>query len=43
MAQGDEFLFLVAKQAVLSGLKNDQDTILYRQAVLKDCLRNYPL
>jgi len=40
MAGGDEFLFQVAKQAVLSGLQNDCDAILYRQAVLKDCLQN---
>jgi DNA mismatch repair ATPase MutS len=41
MAGSDEFLFQVAKQGVLSGLENDLDTIRYRQAVLKDCLRNY--
>ena len=40
MAGGDEFLLQVAKQAVLSGLQNDLETILYRQAVLKDCQRN---
>lgn len=40
MAGADEFLFEVAQQAVLSGLGNDVDTILYRQAVLKDCLKN---
>ncbi len=43
MARGDEFLFQVAKQALLSGLGNDPDTILYRQAILKDCLKNPPL
>ena len=41
MAGRDTFLFQVAKQAVLSGLQNDLETILYRQAVLKDCLRHY--
>jgi hypothetical protein len=41
MARGDEFLFSVVKQAVLSGLQDDLETILYRQKVLKDCLRNY--
>ncbi len=41
MACGDSFLFEVARQAVLSSLRNDADTILYRQAVLQDCLRNY--
>ena len=40
MALGDEFLFEVAKKAVLSGLDNDLDTILYRQNILKDCLKN---
>jgi DNA mismatch repair ATPase MutS len=40
MALGDEFLFEVAKKAVLSGLNNDLDTILYRQNILKDCLKN---
>ena len=39
MAGGDEFLLRVAQQAVLSGLRNDVETILYRQEVLKDCLR----
>jgi DNA mismatch repair ATPase MutS len=41
MALGDEFLFQVAKQAMLSGLQTDLDTIHYRQAVLNDCSRNY--
>ncbi len=40
MALGDEFLFAVAKKAVLSGLHNDLDTIRYRQNILKDCLKN---
>lgn len=39
MALGDNFLFEVARKAVLSSL-NDLDTILYRQKILKDCLRN---
>jgi len=39
MALGDDFLFEVAKKAVLSGL-NDLDTIRYRQHILKDCLKN---
>lgn len=39
MAQGDDFLFEVAKRAVLSGLDNDMETILYRQDILKDCLK----
>lgn len=40
MAADDRFLFDVARTALLSGLKNDSDTILYRQDVLKDCLKN---
>ncbi len=39
MALGDEFLFEVAKKAVSSSL-NDLVTILYRQNILKDCLKN---
>lgn len=39
MSAKDEFLFDVAKKAVLSGL-NDIDAILYRQSILKDCLNN---
>ena len=39
MAQGDKYLFEVAKKAVLSSI-NDLDTILYRQNILKDCLNN---
>jgi DNA mismatch repair ATPase MutS len=40
MADADEFVFEVAQQALLSGLRNDLDTILYRQAILRDCLKN---
>lgn len=40
MALGDEFLFEVSKAAVLSGLNNDLETMLYRQNILKDCLKN---
>ena len=39
MSPGDEFLFDVAKKAVLSSVI-DKDTILYRQDILKDCLKN---
>jgi DNA mismatch repair ATPase MutS len=39
MARGDKFLFEVAKTAILSGL-GDLDDILYRQNILKDCLKN---
>jgi len=40
MAGNDEFLFDVARQALFSGLRNDIDTILYRQEIVKDCLKN---
>jgi MutS domain V len=40
MAGEDEFLFDVAQRAILSGLRNDVDTILYRQQVVQDCLKN---
>ena len=40
MALGDKFLFEVAKKAVFSGLDDDLDTILYRQNILRDCLKN---
>jgi DNA mismatch repair ATPase MutS len=40
MAGGDEFVFEVAEQALLTGLQSDLDTILYRQSILKDCLKN---
>jgi DNA mismatch repair ATPase MutS len=39
MAVRDEFIYEVAKKAVLSGL-SDPDTIRYRQNILKDCLKN---
>ena len=40
MASNDEFLLAVARKALLDGLRNDVDTILYRQEVLKDCLNS---
>jgi hypothetical protein len=40
MASGDKFLFQVAKVAILSGGNDDLHTILYRQNVLRDCLKN---
>lgn len=40
MAADDEFVWEVAQQAILGAMHNDMDTILYRQAVLGDCLRN---
>jgi DNA mismatch repair ATPase MutS len=39
MAAGDEFLFEMAKRAVLSSL-TDPDAIAYRQQVLADCLEH---
>jgi len=39
MALGDDFLLEMARKAVLSSL-NDPDSILYRQSILKDCLKN---
>ncbi len=40
VAQGDDFLFGTAKQAILSSL-DAPDVIRYRQEILKDCL-NHP-
>ncbi|MGV8091161.1 MAG: hypothetical protein AB2L24_04770 [Mangrovibacterium sp.] len=40
MAQDDDFLFEAARRIVLSGVNNDRETILYRQEILKDCLKN---
>jgi hypothetical protein len=39
MAAGDEFLFEMAKRAILSPL-SDPDAIVYRQHVLADCLEH---
>jgi DNA mismatch repair ATPase MutS len=39
MAQKDEFLFDMAKQAIFSSL-DSPEAICYRQAILKDCLKN---
>ncbi|MCL5772298.1 MAG: DNA mismatch repair protein MutS [Actinobacteria bacterium] len=40
MANNDKFLFDVIKKAILLCFKNDIDTILYRQDIFKDCLKN---
>jgi hypothetical protein len=40
MAGDDEFLFDVAHKALLQGLGGDLGAILYRQAVIRDCLKN---
>jgi hypothetical protein len=42
MAAGDDFLFEVAKVAVLASV-TDREVLLYRQRVLKDCLRHEPV
>ena len=41
MAGGDEFLWDTCRQVLVAGQKDDRDTILYRQAILRDCL-NHP-
>ena len=40
MAGEDPFLLEVARRALLAGFSNDVDTVRYRQAILKDCLKN---
>ena len=40
MANGDEFLLQVAQPVILCSPDNDLDTILYRQRILQDCLKN---
>ena len=40
MANEDEFLAEIARSALLQASRTNIDTVLYRQAVLKDCLRN---
>lgn len=40
MSAGDEFLYKTVEPVFFAGLKTDLETILYRQAVLKDCLKN---
>jgi hypothetical protein len=40
MAGEDKFLFDVARAALFSGLGSDVETVLYRQEILKDCLKN---
>ena len=41
-AEGDDFVLQVVRHALLAGTHNDVSTILYRQAVLKDCLTLVP-
>ena len=40
MSNGDEFLLKVVRKSILTGLENDIETILYRQNILKDVLKN---
>ncbi len=40
MALDDQFLFEVARRTILSAVDNTAETILYRQDILKDCLKN---
>jgi DNA mismatch repair ATPase MutS len=40
MAQGDDFISEVARNAVLSGVFNDVNTIIYRQNILRDSMNN---
>lgn len=40
MAQGNESQYKIAEAVLLAGFSNDQETILFRQEILKDCLQN---
>ncbi|OQP60188.1 DNA mismatch repair protein MutS [Niastella vici] len=40
MAGSDEFLLEVAMKTILTGITNDLDTIIYRQGIIQDCLKN---
>jgi DNA mismatch repair ATPase MutS len=40
MSQGDKFIHEVSHKVILSGIENNIETILYRQNILKDCLKN---
>ncbi|HEY6321776.1 MAG TPA: DNA mismatch repair protein MutS [Thermoanaerobaculia bacterium] len=40
MARGDKLVHEVALKALLTGCRNDPDTILYRQAIARDALAN---
>jgi len=40
MARGDQFVHDVARRALLTGWRNDPETIEYRQAVVRDALGN---
>jgi hypothetical protein len=40
MAGGDASLLNVARSALLSGVKNDLDTVRYRQDIIQDSIKN---
>jgi len=40
MADDDPYLYDVAQRVLFAGFENDVDTVLYRQAVLQDCLEH---
>lgn len=40
MAGEDDFLLEVARKGIFSGQRADVTTVLYRQAILRDCLKN---
>ncbi|MCL4407781.1 MAG: DNA mismatch repair protein MutS, partial [Thermotogae bacterium] len=39
MSNGDEFVFNISKRALLSSI-NSAEMLLYRQNIIKDCLKN---
>lgn len=39
MANGEKFVYGISKKVLLN-MENEEETILYRQAVLKDCIKN---
>jgi hypothetical protein len=40
MAKGDKLIRDMARKVIFAGLQEDPETILYRQAILQDCLRH---
>lgn len=40
MANSDKFVFEVIRQVLFCGLQNDVETVLYRQSILQDTLKN---
>lgn len=43
MSQGNDYQQDVVKKTILQSVNNPVSTILYRQAVLKDCMSNHPV